>query len=136
MRLVPRLQRPVPFGRGERGELSDCTTDPIDQLSQEVLELRDDRLDGGQDDDQLAGLLGNDLLIGASGSDSMTGGNGNDRLLGGSDPDVALGGDGDDTLRGQAGQDTIAAGNGQDSIDDQTAIIDELYIFLPAWIDP
>ena len=48
MRLVPRLQRPVPFGRGERGELSDCTTDPIDQLSQEVLELRGDRLDGGR----------------------------------------------------------------------------------------
>ena len=85
--------------------------------------------------DQLVGLFGDDVLIGGSGTDSMIGGTGNDRLLGGSGDDVALGDEGDDTLRGQGGNDTIAAGAGQDVVDDETALIDELYEFLPDWID-
>jgi Ca2+-binding RTX toxin-like protein len=96
------------------------------EISEVILDPRDDVFDGSGvsellttriGDTTLSALGGNDTVLGQGGDDEIDGGTGADSVLGGAGGDSILGNAGNDTLFGEDGIDTIDGGNDNDSLD-------------------
>ncbi|WP_251972473.1 putative Ig domain-containing protein [Sphaerotilus microaerophilus] len=81
-----------------------------------TLQLRDQRLLGGDGADTLTGASGQDVLDGGAGSDALDGGAGNDTLVGSAGDDTLNGGVGEDSLTGGAGDDLYGVDSASDVI--------------------
>ncbi|MBL4811817.1 MAG: calcium-binding protein [Rhodobacteraceae bacterium] len=78
-------------------------------------DIRNDTLNGTDEEDGIFGLGGDDLITGQGGRDFLFGGDGND-VITGSGHDEIYGGIGNDNLRGLHGFDIIDGGDGNDTL--------------------
>ncbi len=105
---------------------SDGATGTVTIIYGDVIDPRDNIIEGDQGNNTLVGTAGDDEILGLGGNDTLRGENGNDTLHGGDDNDVLYGGAGADKINGGAGWDIAHYGDSTAAVNIDMALTTQI----------